>query len=106
MNLGKMVLTWTEIHKYCDRRSIFLCDQLVERMAFNTADDNRWERSDIRRWLNGEFLESCFTNEERAKIIPLKQGGIYPRKRTGRECRSLLVVEKRWAVERSAWRGY
>lgn len=37
--------------------------------AAMTAYSNNWEKSDIRAWLNGEFLTVAFTAEEQAKIV-------------------------------------
>lgn len=35
----------------------------------NAEEDVTWETSDIRAWLNGEFYENCFTDEEKAGIL-------------------------------------
>ena len=48
---------------------MYLCDSIIRHMAFSEYGNNNWEESDIRRWLNNEFLQSCFNDEERAKII-------------------------------------
>lgn len=36
--------------------------------AFNPSFDTTWEKSEIRDWLNHEFLETAFTDSERALI--------------------------------------
>ncbi len=42
----------------------------IDYYPFNNADtDTTWETSSIRAWLNGEFLNNSFTEEERARII-------------------------------------
>lgn len=37
--------------------------------AFSDSNSNRWSDSDLRNWLNGEFLKSAFTPEERGLIL-------------------------------------
>ena len=70
MELGRKTITWTAIHKYDDNRTtLYLCDSAIRHMAFSEYGNNNWEDSDVRRWLNNEFLQSCFNDEERAKII-------------------------------------
>ena len=34
-----------------------------------TEEDVTWETCDIRAWLNGEFYQDCFTDEERERIL-------------------------------------
>lgn len=37
----------------------------------NSAEAIDWEDSDLRRWLNGEFMEAAFSEDERARILPV-----------------------------------
>ena len=67
MELGNVKLTWTEIGTLYGKR-LFLCDQIVKSMPF--GETSNYETSDVRRWLNGEFLES-FSDEEKSKLEPL-----------------------------------
>ena len=69
MELGRKVITWKAIHKYDNGTTLYLCDSIIKHMAFNEYGNNNWEKSDIRRWLNNEFLQLCFNDEERAKVI-------------------------------------
>ena len=69
MELGRKTITWTAIHKYDNGTNLYLCDSIIRHMAFSEYGNNNWEESDIRRWLNNEFLQSCFNDEERSKII-------------------------------------
>lgn len=41
----------------------------VDHRAFSGDNCGRWTGSDLRAWLNGAFLESSFTDEERALIL-------------------------------------
>lgn len=69
MELGRKTITWTAIHKYDNGTTLYLCDSIIRHMAFSEYGNNNWDESDIRRWLNNEFLQLCFNDEERAKII-------------------------------------
>lgn len=69
MELGRKTITWTAIHKYDNGTTLYLCDSIIRHMAFSEYGNNYWEESDIRRWLNNEFLQLCFNDEERTKII-------------------------------------
>ncbi len=45
------------------------CDSILEsRRAFDDSSDNNWELSDIRTYLNGEFLTNNFTTAEQNAI--------------------------------------
>ena len=68
MELGSIKLTWTKIAED-NGTTLYLCDSIIRHMAFSEYGNNNWEDSDIRRWLNNEFLQSCFSDGERAKII-------------------------------------
>ena len=75
MELGRKAITWTAIHKYDNGTTLYLCDSIIRHMAFSEYGNNDWEESDIRKWLNNEFLQSCFNDEERAKIINHSETG-------------------------------
>ena len=55
MELGNIKLTWTEIGTRHGKR-LFLCDQIVKIQPFGETND--YETSDVRRWLNSEFVEN------------------------------------------------
>ena len=40
----------------------------LDARAYNTGNSTSWDNSEIRSWLNGEFLESAFTESERALL--------------------------------------
>lgn len=75
MELGRKAITWTSIHRYDNGTTLYLCDSVIRHMAFSEYGNNNWEESDIRRWLNNEFLQSCFNDEEHAKIINHSETG-------------------------------
>lgn len=71
MELGNIKLTWTEIGTLVGKRR-FLCDQIVKFMRFGETND--YETSDVRKWLNGEFLNS-FSEEEKSKLVSIPLTG-------------------------------
>ena len=51
-------------------RALLLSRYALDAMPYNTESaDVTWETCSMRAWLNGEFLNSAFTDEERAAIL-------------------------------------
>lgn len=50
---------------------LLITENIIESIPYNTGEkeETTWEKSSLRKWLNGEFLNSTFTNEEKADII-------------------------------------
>ena len=44
-------------------------DRIGGTRQFNRNNDSQWKNSEIRQFLNGEFLNQAFTNEEKTKIV-------------------------------------
>ena len=68
---GKEKISWIVLKRTTDR-ALILSEYALESMAF--SDSGRfcvWEKSAIRRWLNGEFIKSAFSSQERSVIIPV-----------------------------------
>ncbi|MBQ7502157.1 hypothetical protein IJT93_05505 [bacterium] len=40
-----------------------------------------WEASELRRWLNGDFLQEAFTSEELERLLPAGHSGAEPQER-------------------------
>lgn len=52
-----------------DGKQLVVTDQVVSAMAFKAAGgDSTWEECDIRAYLNGEFFDSTFSDDEKARI--------------------------------------
>ena len=52
-----------------DNRALLLSKYCINCMPYHAdGSEATWETSDIRAWLNGEFLETAFTDEERSHI--------------------------------------
>lgn len=69
----KKDIPWIVLEKTNDR--ILLLSQLaIEAKTFCYSDDcetanNSWSESDVRKWLNGDFLEEAFSEGEQKQII-------------------------------------
>jgi len=60
-------------YKNRENKVLLISDQILSLRAFNTTEHedkplNDWETSDIKAYLNGDFLEKNFSDAERAKI--------------------------------------
>ena len=66
-------LFWRVIDKQ-DGKLLILCDKLIDSFCYNTNPDMTdldkvtWENCSVRKFLNNDFLEQMFTEEERALI--------------------------------------
>ena len=49
--------------------SLMVCTKIVKIMQYGDELGTRWENSKVRTWLNGEFFEKAFSDEEKTKIV-------------------------------------
>ena len=73
ITMGKLdgeALTWTAAGKGVGT-VLLVSDKVLMRRAFTGEDHNSatWKDSELRAYLNGEFLDSVFTEEEKASIL-------------------------------------
>jgi hypothetical protein len=63
------------------KEALLLAEGAVAHMPFNENDSggNDWKTSDIKRWLNGDFLRNSFSESERGAILTAsyRYGGRY-----------------------------
>lgn len=53
-----------------DGKALIVCKNAVEAMAYNeTGEAVSWEECSLRTWLNDEFYNVAFTDEERSHIV-------------------------------------
>lgn len=66
---GGELIEWSVVEKTDD--SILVASKYaLESMPYaETVENSTWEKSDIRKWLNGEFYNSAFDSREKNKII-------------------------------------
>ena len=63
----KEPIKWRVLKKEGDRALLISC-KILEGQAFNTAESATWEGSYMRKYLNGEFLNTAFNDEERKRL--------------------------------------
>ena len=72
---GAEPLTWTVIAQE-PGKALVLSDYVIERMPLIETEEDYatciWPDSTLRTWLNGEFLNGAFTDEEKALILPVE----------------------------------
>lgn len=66
---GEEDIEWV-VHAKSDNKILLICDKAIDCKPYNTSYDNIvWEMSSIRRWLNSDFYNSAFNENEQAMII-------------------------------------
>ena len=61
-------ITWVVL-KNDGNRLLIISEKILDCMQYHkTKEDITWEHSDIRKWLNHDFLQKAFTQEESAAI--------------------------------------
>lgn len=70
---GNGQLDWMTLHAEAGQ-VLLLSRYAVDYRPFNTVGKCDWEHSRLRRWLNGEYAQACFTQEQRAALIPMDTG--------------------------------
>lgn len=67
-NNKKSSLLWEVYTIEGDMALVYACSP-IDYMQFDSTDPNcSWQNSSLRRWLNGEFYETAFTDDEKAQI--------------------------------------
>ena len=61
-------ITWTVLEKK-DGKAFLLCDMIIDAKAYSSASNNNYENSDIRAWLNAEFINTAFGELQQAIIL-------------------------------------
>lgn len=65
-------IEWTVID-VADGKALLLSDKILEMVRFNEKyQDTCWACSLLRAWMNGEFYEKAFNDEEKAQIVATK----------------------------------
>lgn len=66
---GSEPLEWIVLEKTEDKL-LLISRYCIEAKPYNTSNEPaEWEQSTLYKWLNGEFLNSAFTEDERAFIV-------------------------------------
>ncbi len=66
---GAEDIEWIVLDREGDH-AFLLSKYSLDVMAYHAeGEDATWEQSDIRRWLNGSFMDTAFTGEEQSAIL-------------------------------------
>lgn len=57
-------------------RALVVSDNALDYLPFDEGGGSSWAESSIRSWLNGEFYDSVFSEEEKALIVDTNIGGV------------------------------
>lgn len=69
---GKEPIEWIVLDKK-DNNILCISDKALEcRQYDDTYSSVRWEKCELRKWLNDTFVDNAFSIEERAQILPIK----------------------------------
>ena len=68
-----MPIKWHVIHSEKDK-ALLLSRNILEVKAYDEKCSD-WQNSSLRKWLNEEFYEAAFSEEEKARIIPVNIDG-------------------------------
>ena len=60
-------LVW-KILSIRDGKALLMCDKAVDMMEFDRSGKADWDKSSIRKWLNKDFLDTAFSDEEKYAI--------------------------------------
>lgn len=69
--LSKVPIRW-RVLEVRDKIALLITDKCIDSMPYNKGDDDiTWAQSDIRKWLNKDFLNTAFTPQQRSGILPI-----------------------------------
>ena len=70
LGIIKKPIDWIILFKD-EKKAILISKYILDVTCFDTdKENNYWEKSKIRKFLNEEFIDDIFSNEEKSKIIP------------------------------------
>ena len=61
-------IEWRILERYSDDTALLISKYCLDAMRFDSSSNN-WEKSEIRQWLNNEFYNATFKDEEENAII-------------------------------------
>ena len=67
---GKVLepISWIVLSK-TKEEMLLISEQIIDYMCFSSSNSNDWDRSDIKKWLNEEFVNIAFNKEEKERIL-------------------------------------
>lgn len=82
---GKEPISWRVLNVHGDE-ALVVSDKALDHQPYDTAEADKryfWSKCSLRDWLNKEFYEEAFTEEERARIVSTETSGILIRPGSG-----------------------
>ena len=82
---GKEPISWRVLKVQGDE-ALVVSDKALDHQPYDTAEEDKkyfWSKCSLRDWLNKEFYEEAFTEEERALIVSTETSGILIRPGSG-----------------------
>ena len=70
----KKPVEWRILEKKADGTALVISKYGLDARRFD-AKSNNWERSEIRQWLNNEFYNGTFKDEEKNAILEYREAG-------------------------------
>jgi len=68
-NYNEEPIEWRVLEKQDDKMLIIAEHVIADKKYYSVLDEITWDKSDLRKWLNDEFLNEAFTKEEQQRII-------------------------------------
>lgn len=93
-------LEWLSIDEDDDSMLLITKDVIDCRPIDSSQHKTTWEDCELRSWLNGGFLDSAFTDEERALLLPCVVKTKHNRKKTYFETTDYAFILSREETER------
>ncbi|MBO4555792.1 MAG: zinc ribbon domain-containing protein, partial [Elusimicrobiales bacterium] len=99
----KRPIKWQVMEIGEDGTAVLLSCYAIDNHAYHSKRvDITWAESDIRAWLNGEFYENAFSNEEKRRIIPVR---LKNNDNKGEFTQEYVDYLKRWGIDGSSYLG-
>jgi hypothetical protein len=67
-------IEWIILERYSDDTALLISKYCLDARRFDSSSNN-WEQSEIRQWLNNEFWNETFKDEEKKAIIKNREAG-------------------------------
>ena len=61
-------ITWRVLDRK-DDKMMLISEKIIDHCQFSKKNKNNWKNSDVRAWLNSEFMNNAFTPEEQTLIL-------------------------------------
>ena len=67
-NDGRETITWLMLEKNGNEAKL-ISEYVLDAGSFNRAGENVWEESSLREWLQDDFLNRAFTEEQQDALV-------------------------------------